>query len=123
MEPIRDGSDLDAVARSLTWSADLGGRSDGRPSVSRFGQAEVWLVRAGEQALILKRYRRNQSEDDVQWEHDFLDRLSATAFPVSRPVPALAGRSWLRRDDRVWGTLTYLPGRSQIGRASCRERV
>jgi len=76
------------------------------------GAADTWSLRVGGDALILKRYRRGQDEIDVEWEHTFLERLAVTTFPAPRPIQALAGRSWLRLDDRVWGTLTYLPGRS-----------
>ncbi len=92
MEPIHPSGNLEAVARSLAASWDPGEGSNGPPWVTRFGTAEVWLVRVGRQELLLKCYRRNQDED-VRWEHDFLDRLSATAFPAPRPIPALGGRS------------------------------
>jgi Ser/Thr protein kinase RdoA (MazF antagonist) len=112
MQPVPDERALEAVARSLSRDADMPGAHPQQLSVIRMGATDAWLLGVGQRALVLKRYRRGQDEADVRWEHAFLERLAATAFPAPRPVQALTGRSWLRLDDRVWGTLTYLPGRS-----------
>ena len=115
MQPDPDARVLEAVARSLSRYGQDESTAPAQPphiSAVRMGTADTWLLRLSRRALILKRYRRGQNEADVQWEHGFLERLAVTSFPASRPEPAFAGRSWLRLDDRVWGTLTYLPGRS-----------
>jgi Ser/Thr protein kinase RdoA (MazF antagonist) len=91
----------------------LGPATDGDVNTAqRFGEDYVWLLGRGSRRWVLKRGRPEQDEDDVSWEHDHLRRLSATGFPASAPVPAFDGQSWTRLDDRIWATLSYLPGRS-----------
>lgn len=78
--------------------------------VQRFGGADAWLLRQGPDFLVLKRGRSEQHEADIEWEHDHLRRLHETQFPVPAPVAAFDGQSWERVEDRIWSTLTYLPG-------------
>lgn len=80
----------------------------------RFGDADAWLVERGSERLVLKLGRSEQDEADIAWEHDYLARLAGTGFPASTPVPAFDGGSWVRVEGRIWGALTYLPGRPLV---------
>jgi Ser/Thr protein kinase RdoA (MazF antagonist) len=101
------------LARRLGIAADRTATT-----VERFGDTDAWLVRDGDHALVLKRGRSEQDDADIAWEHAVLRGLAAAGFPSSVPVAAFDGRSWTHLDGRIWGALSFLPGRPLASEAA-----
>lgn len=105
-------------APAVAWLPDALGSNqrllDARPLGGRDG--DVWLLDLDGRLVVLKRERPRTGgdEEDVVWEHAFLDRLTAGGFPRSRPLPIFGGKSWSRGGGRLWGARSYLPGRSLL---------
>ena len=68
-----------------------------------------WRVLVADQPGVLKR-DWHLDESDIAWEHTFLSRLATTGFPAPRPIPAFAGRSWLRLGGALWTLVSFQPG-------------
>jgi Ser/Thr protein kinase RdoA (MazF antagonist) len=110
---------LDPLIAWLPDALDAGQRlNDARPLGGQAG--DVWRLDLDGVPVVLKRERPRSGggEEDLVWEHDFLGRLTAGGFAASRPLPLFAGRSWCRAGGRLWGALSYVPGRPLLWKAA-----
>lgn len=105
--------DLDPV---IAWLPEVLGVHQRLLDARPLGRAngDIWLLDIDGRPVVLKRERPRLGggEEDMLWEHTFLESLATHDFPASRPLTLFDGRSWCRVDDRRWGAFTYLPGRS-----------
>jgi len=48
--------------------------------------------------------------EDVEWLHNFLDRLAGTGFPAPRPLLAFGGKSWTIVGGHLWEIVSFISG-------------
>ena len=103
---------------AIAWLPDAIGTNQRLVDARLLGgqNGDVWLIDVDGRPVVLKRERPRQGggEDDIMWEHAFLEALASGGYPASRPLPLFDGRSWCQTGNRRWGAFTYLPGRSLL---------
>lgn len=71
-----------------------------------------WLVEAGSDRVVLRRYGPWRSLAEVTWELELQRRLDADGWRVPRPLnsPAVVG-------DHVWAVMSWVPGQRRRARS------
>jgi Ser/Thr protein kinase RdoA (MazF antagonist) len=84
----------------------------------RRGRNIHWIVRAGSERLVLRRYAPACSASEIAYEHAVLDHLQRRDWPVAAPI---AG-AW-HGQSATWCVFPYLPGRSPTPRSTAGRRA
>jgi Ser/Thr protein kinase RdoA (MazF antagonist) len=70
----------------------------------------IWRIRGFSDTAVLHCYDASRCLEDVHWEHHFLTTLE-TRFPAPRPMGLLDGASAAVIENRLYATVSYIPGR------------
>jgi len=97
-----------SVARLLGEAATGAVRLSAQRPVWRLPTKTPLVIRRSAQAIT----DPTQAAADLNWLHAFLEDLAATRFLAPRPMPVLAGKSWLIDGGYAWQAISYLPGRA-----------
>jgi Ser/Thr protein kinase RdoA (MazF antagonist) len=78
--------------------------------ITRGKYNEHWRVEDGPARFVLRRYNTERTAAAVRYEHDVLDRLAHTAWPVAAPLPSVDDDSLVELQGRIFALFPFIDG-------------